>query len=186
MLSAAFCNAFEGALERGKSLPPKEAFDACVSVCKKHNVGYDFRGTRANFLVREENKSRLMLSAGQAHKNGEKIHYGGADLDKLKAAYAFQFCKVAMVGDITSRSRLQIEGASQLGVPKLKRNANFRIMMEQGWQWYIFPSELDDTYPAFAKLSQRALNSANNCRQTCSEIELACQMVEFHNAALAN
>ena len=97
-----------------------------------------------------------------------------------------QFCKVAMVGGITSRSKLQIEGTSQLDVPKLKRNANFRIMIEQGWQWYIFPSELDDKYPAFAKLSQRALNSANNCRQTCSEIELACQIVEFHNAALAN
>ena len=49
-----------------------------------------------------------------------------------------------------------------------------------------FPSELDDKYPAFAKLSERALNSANNCRQTCSEIELACQIVEFHNAALAH
>ena len=97
-----------------------------------------------------------------------------------------RFCKVAMVGGITSRSKLQIEGTSQLDVPKLKRNANFRIMIEQGWQWYIFPSELDDKYPAFAKLSQRALNSANNCRQTCSEIELACQMVEFHTAALAN
>ena len=51
MLSAAFCNEFEGALERGKSLPPKEECDECVSVNKKHNVGYDFRGTCDNLLV---------------------------------------------------------------------------------------------------------------------------------------
>ena len=93
MLSAACCNAFEGALERGKSLPPKDAYDECVSACKKHNVGYDFRGTCDNFLVHEGNRSKLMLSAGQAHKNGEKIHYAGADLDELKAAYAFELSK---------------------------------------------------------------------------------------------
>ena len=89
MLSAAFCTAFEGALERGKPLPPKEEFDECVSVCKKHNVGYDSRGTCDNYLVHEEIRSKLMLSAGQAHKNGEEIHYAGADSDDLKAACAF-------------------------------------------------------------------------------------------------
>ena len=44
--------------------------------------------------------------------------------------------------------------------------------------------QLDDAFPAFAKLAQRALNASNSIRQDTSEIELSCQVVEFYNAAV--
>ena len=59
-------------------------------------------------------------------------------------------------------------------------------MLESGWGWWIFPAELDDAYPMFAKLAQRALNSGNSIRQDTSEIELACQATEFYHAELEN
>ena len=228
MLTDTFCADFSAALEASKKLPPKEGFDSCVNVIKKHNLCYDFDGPCDQFLVHEENRSRLMLTAGKCHENEDKIHFAGADLTELNAAFAFelsklkarramqvnknkklikraggllaevtglerfctvgcshisQFCKLAMQGGKTSRPKLRDPDTNQLDVGRLKRNANYKTMIEKGWRWCIFPSEIDEQFPQFAKLAQRALNSSNNCRQTTSEIELACQMVEFHDAA---
>ena len=73
--------------------------------------------------------------------------------------------------------------AGRIDVTKVKRNGNFKVMLERGWGWAIFVAELDDAFPAFAKLAQRALNASNSIRQDTSEIELSCQVVEFYNAA---
>ncbi len=94
MLTNEFCNEFSAALEAGKKLPPKEAFDGSVAVCKRHNIGYDVKAACDQLLVHEENRSRFMLRAGKCHENGEKTHYAGADLDELKGAYAFEISKL--------------------------------------------------------------------------------------------
>ena len=57
-------------------------------------------------------------------------------------------------------------------------------MIDDGGSWTIFVSELDEAFPAFARLAQRALNSANNCRQNNGEIEMACQLADLHMAAV--
>ena len=44
-------------------------------------------------------------------------------------SHVTQFCKVTMVGGITLRLKLRIEGANQLDVAKLRRNANYKIMI---------------------------------------------------------
>jgi len=231
MLTAPFKYEFENALEAAKKLPPKEGFDACVEITAKHHLSYEFDGPCEHFLVHEENRSRLMLTAGKCHEAGEKIHFAGADLQELRAAFAFelsklpdrrnmqlaknnsliqrangllsnltgkerfvtvgsshisQFCKHAQSGGKTCRLKLQDPDTGLLDVAKLKRNRNFKTMIEKGWKWTIFPSELDEAYPSFAKLAQRALNSSNNCRQELGEIELACQLVEFHAVAAAD
>ena len=59
-------------------------------------------------------------------------------------------------------------------------------MIDDGWSWTIFVSEFDEAFPAFARLAQRALNSANNCRQNIAEIEMACQLADFHMAAVGD
>ena len=53
-------------------------------------------------------------------------------------------------------------------------------MIDDGWSWTIFVSELDE---AFA-LAQRALKSAKNRGQSIGEIEMACQLANFHMAAV--
>ena len=43
---------------------------------------------------------------------------------------------------------------------------------------------LYEAFPEFARLAQRALNSANTCRQSIGDIEMACQLADFHMAAV--
>ena len=230
MITPAFSAEFTDALEAGKALPPKEAFQACLAICQKHNIGYEFTGAADNFLVHEENRSKLMLTPTKAHKVGDGIHHAGADFKALDSAFAFElskqpdrramqiaknealverangllakvnykerfttcgtshftaFCKHANAGGKTPMPKIA-DRSGRIDVPKLKRNANFRSMLESGWQWQIFPAELDEAHPDFAKLAQRALNSGNSIRQDTSEIELACQATEFYNAEVQN
>ena len=230
MITPEFSAEFEDALDVGKSLPPKEAFQTCLAICKKHQIGYEFTGTADNFLVHEENRSKLMLTPTKAHKVGDGIHHAGADFQALDSAFAFELskvparramqiaknealverangllakvnykerfltcgtshftalCKHANAGGRTPMPKIA-DRAGRIDLPKLKRNANFRSMLETGWAWWIFPAELDDAYPMFAKLAQRALNSGNSIRQDTSEIELACQATEFYNAEVKN
>ena len=73
--------------------------------------------------------------------------------------------------------------AGRIDIGKLKANPSFAKMLEKGWKWKIFYAELDDAFPDFAKLAQRALNASNSIRQDPSEIELACQVAEFYKSA---
>ena len=93
MITPAFSAEFTDALEAGKPLPPKEAFQTCLAICKKHNIGYEFTGTADNFLVHEENRSKLMLTPTKAHKVGDGIHHAGADFQALDSAFAFELSK---------------------------------------------------------------------------------------------
>ena len=94
MLTNEFCNEFSAVLAADKKLPPKEAFDACVAVCKRHHIGYDVKAACDQFLVHEGNRSGLMLRACKCRENAEKIHYAGADLDELKGALGFEISKL--------------------------------------------------------------------------------------------
>ena len=89
-LTAEFCAAFEQALKDGRKLPPKAALELCMKVIWKHKHAYYFEGTCDNFLTHPENRSRLMLSARNAHKLAELIHLSGADLDELGTALSFE------------------------------------------------------------------------------------------------
>ena len=215
-------------MEAGKALPPNEAFQSCLAVCKKHNNGYESSGTADNFLFHEENRSKLTLTPTKAHKVADGIHHAGAAFPALGSAFAFElskqpdrrvmqirknealverangllakvnykerfttcgtshftaFCKHANAGGKTPMSKIA-DRSGRIDLPKLKRNGNFRIMLENGWPWWIFPAELDEAHPEFTKLAQRALSSGNSIRQDTSEIELACQVTEFYNTAV--
>ena len=120
---------------------------------------------RANGLLAKVNYRERFLTCGTSHFTA--------------------LCKHANAGGRTTMPKIA-DRAGRIDLPKLKRNANFRSMLETGWAWWIFPAELDDAYPMLAKLAQRALNSGNSIRQDTSEIELACQATEFYNAEVKN
>ena len=92
-LTSDFCAEFEQAFKDGKKLPPKAALDLCMEVIWRHKHAYTFEGPCENFLTHPENRSRLMLSARNAHKHAENIHLSGADLDQLKNALCFELAK---------------------------------------------------------------------------------------------
>ncbi len=89
-LSEQFCTEFEKALKDGKNLPPKAALDLCMEVIWKYKHAYKFTGPCEAFLTHPENRSRLMLSARNAHKLAEQIHLSGADYAQLGNALCFE------------------------------------------------------------------------------------------------
>ena len=68
MIHAEFRQKFELALATAKRLPPKEAFDRCADHARAYNLSYEYAGSCDGFVVHEENRSKLMLSAGKAHE----------------------------------------------------------------------------------------------------------------------
>ena len=89
-LSEQFCTEFEKALADGRNLPPKAALDLCMEVIWKYKQAYKFTGPCDVFLTHPENRSRLMLSARNAHKLAEQIHLSGADYAQLGNALCFE------------------------------------------------------------------------------------------------
>jgi hypothetical protein len=90
VLSAAFKAEFKQALLDGKKLPTKEAFDLGMEVIVNHKLWYEYEGPCDMMLTHPENRSRLMLSARNAHKLADLIHLAGADLDQLVNSFCFE------------------------------------------------------------------------------------------------
>ena len=94
-----------------------------------------------------------------------------------------QFVKQAMRGGKTIKNKLQ-DKLGNIDVSALKRNKPFADLLDHGWVWKIFVAELDEAYPDFATLAQRALNAFNSIRQDTGEIETAMQAGEFYRGAM--
>ena len=92
----------------GKNLPPKAALDLCMEVIWKYKQAYKFTGPCDAFLTHPENRSRLMLSARNAHKLAEQIHLSGADYAQLGNALCFEIAIDA------KKRQLQLEKNSAL------------------------------------------------------------------------
>ena len=44
-------------------------------------------------------------------------------------------------------------------------------MIEDGWEWIIAPTLVDDMFPLCAKIAQKALNTENHVGITIGELE---------------
>jgi hypothetical protein len=88
----------------------------------------------------------------------------------LGAGHTAAFCKLAEVGGPTPEPDLQDE-CGNIDVGKIKRNANFKIMIEDGWDWKIIHADVDIVFPKFSQIAQRALNTANHVATEVGELE---------------
>ena len=71
-------------------------------------------------------------------------------------------CKLAgQANPETSLDELKDEHGN-LNVAKLKQNPNFKQMIEDGWEWIIAPALVDDMFPLFAQIAQKALSTGNH------------------------
>lgn len=229
-LPESFCKEFEQALADSKNMPSKAALDLCMTVIWRHKLAYKFTGPCENFLTHPENRSRLMLSARNAHKLAEQIYLSGADFAQLGNAMCFEIaveatkrkhqleknaslikraggllaemtgaerfitvgcghtaslCKHAQAGGRTSSKVLQ-DANGYMDMAKLKKDAKFKQMLENGWEWDVVKAAVDLAYPSFSKLAQQACNSSNSNRQQTSEPELICQLTEYYLNAKQN
>ena len=96
MMTPQFRSEFGAALEASKTLPPIEGFQACLAIAEAHNLVQEVECTADNFLVHEENRSKLMLTPMKSHKVGDQVHHAGADLKQIDAAYAFELSKIQL------------------------------------------------------------------------------------------
>ena len=53
----------------------------------------------------------------------------------------------------------------------MKQNPNFKHMIEDGWEWIIAPALVDDMFPLFAQIAQKALSTGNHVGITTGELE---------------
>ena len=81
------------------------------------------------------------------------------------------FCKQAGVQGRTSQKSLQMVDSDLIDVQKLCLNAHFKTMIEKGWAWEVVPSIIDELYPDFARVAQKALNTQNHIGTEVGELE---------------
>ena len=53
----------------------------------------------------------------------------------------------------------------------MKQNPDFKQMIEDGWEWIIAPALVDDMFPLFAQIAQKALSTGNPVGITMGELE---------------
>ena len=80
------------------------------------------------------------------------------------------FCKVAAVGGKTPQKDIA-DDEGRIDVNKLKKNKQYKEMIDDGWDWTAVPHSVDLLFPEFAKVAQRALNVSNHVSQTTGELE---------------
>ena len=88
------------------------------------------------------------------------------------------FVKLAQVGGPTPEPSLATD-KGMIDVGKLKRNPEFKAMIEKGWAWKVVPAIIDHEFPNFAGIAQKALNVNNHVAQKTSELEMALSMTEL-------
>ena len=81
------------------------------------------------------------------------------------------FCKQARVQGRTSQKTLQMAGSDVIDVQMLCQNAQFKAMIEKGWAWEVVPSIIDELFPGFASVAQKALNTQNHIGTEVGELE---------------
>jgi hypothetical protein len=121
---------------------------------------------KANGLLAPETKRERYLSLGCGHTVG--------------------FCKAAKAHCITPQDGIK-DGNGKINTQLLFQNDNFKKMINSGWKWCIIPAWVDEQFPRFADVAQKALNASNNVASLVSEIEAAkaaadCMKDNIHDA----
>ena len=82
------------------------------------------------------------------------------------------FCKVAAINGKTPSVDLQ-DSAGNIDPHKIAQHEVFGSMVNDGWDWLVINSKVDEDHPTFAKVAQKALNVSNHVASEMSELETA-------------
>ncbi len=93
------------------------------------------------------------------------------------AGHTVSFCKAVAFGCETPQPEIKAPDG-KLDRQKIFKNEQFRRMVETGWNWVIFPAELDIACPKFAHVAQQALNASNHVASLVGELEAAQMLSE--------
>ena len=96
----------------------------------------------------------------------------------LGTGHTAAFFKAVEAGGPTPEKTLQ-DSDGNFDKHKLKANAEFTRLCEHGWEWTIIPAEIDNLFPKFAHIAQKALNTSNHVASTTGELEGARTMADM-------
>jgi hypothetical protein len=122
-------------------------------------------------------------------KNGDLVRRAKGLIAEITGAERFVtvgcghttgFCKLAKAGGRTSSKKLSDE-RGMIDCHKICKNSEFKAMIEEGWTWTVVPFEIDEQYPVFAHIAQKALNSSNHVAQHTGELEVAIYLANIIN-----
>ena len=121
--------------------------------------------------LRQENLEKNL--ALNARANGLLAAINGKErFLTVGCGHTTAFCKHAKAGGKTHIKRLS-DAHGMIDLHKLFKNTELKAMIEQGWEWTVVVFEVDNTYPRFAHIAQKALNTANHVAQHTGELEAA-------------
>jgi len=99
----------------------------------------------------------------------------------LGCGHTSQFCKLAAAGGETPRAKLQIQGSKKISLEYLCNDKNFETMIKVGWDWRVVKGCVDERFPKFATIAQRALNTRNHVSSVIGELEVCMTLSETAN-----
>ena len=88
------------------------------------------------------------------------------------------WCKLAGIGGATPQKAIQAADGT-IDIMKITKNEQFKTMIECGWPWQVVSHKVDETFPEFAKVAQRALNTQNHLSSEVSELEAALTLADM-------
>ena len=87
------------------------------------------------------------------------------------------FCRAANHGCKTNIAFLA-DASGIIDVAALKRQKDFKTMLERGWRWLQLPWQVEAAWPSSPSMFQQALNGSNDIASSASELEGAVSMAE--------
>ena len=103
----------------------------------------------------------------------------------LSSSHTCQFIKSLIAGCKTNQKKVG-DSTGHLSLHMWRHDSQLQTMAQQGWEWVVLPSYLEDAYPMLAALMQSSLNLANEVFECQSELELACSVAEAATFKIQN
>ena len=97
---------------------------------------------------------------------------GGERYVSLGCGHTVAFCKQAAIKGSTVEKSIKIpNGGDTIDLQMLCKNQAYASMIMHGWSWDVVPAIIDQMFPAFAVLAQKALNTQNHISTEVGELE---------------
>ena len=100
----------------------------------------------------------------------------------LGTGHMASFCRAALAKCHTPFKALQSADGKTISLEVLTRDAEWKQMLEVGWEFEILPWEVEKSWPTLPEFMQRALQAANSVAQDATEWETAIAMAETFEA----
>ena len=109
---------------------------------------------------------------------------GGERVCSVGCGHTAALCRAAN-GQCKSLSPALADDNGNLDANRLKKDPELKLMLEDGWEWWVVHADAELAWPMLPDLFQRALNAFNSVPSKASELEVSCGVAEFASLSSA-